>query len=638
MDVNGLPMWLFAGAEAFGTMPGGSAAIAAADLAWNAERHHLTLAAQQQRPTLAENDALARLMLSRPSPVSDAAETFAWWNPDTQTIEASGFAPGTVALHLGPGGRAEVPPPLLAPSDMALGDDQILYVARDGKVLLRDVRERYPTAVAGRAGFSADLLAPLPGGGVWAFDRTRRALARVAGRALREQGLAPADTHRFAPLDPNPDPPRIEPVGGARLADRFDVVAIAASPGGRLALLAWEQGADAALFTFDEGSFVPRRRTAGVRLPWSLAWLGEDRVAVIASDGGGIARQALVYPTGSPSGTAELLPDGRVFLLREPWPARFCNRLGEDPAYLAAPPGSEGPALVRRLIPLSGVRYARSGGVLLGPIDSGREGCVWHRLYAEAAVPGDSRIRILVHAADGATTPELPGGGDAPAWAPHAIGRGRKPGPPVPTASWCDAASELPMAPPLLGCPRKPGEAGLFTVLLQHGERRVRRIVGRFAWLLILLDGDGRDTPELAALRLYADRFSYRDRYLPDFYSESLTGAEADESGRASPPDFLERLLGVFEGSLTELEGKVAHSWLLTDPAAAPDAALPWLGSWIGIDARPGERSTLLRQRLLAAPYTAPLHGTSGGLMAELELATGGRCFSASTPRDARRC
>jgi hypothetical protein len=38
-----------------------------------------------------------------------------------------------------------------------------------------------------------------------------------------------------------------------------------------------------------------------------------------------------------------------------------------------------------------------------------------------------------------------------------------------------------------------------------------------------------------------------------------------------------------------------------------------------------------LRERLKAAPYTAQLHGTSGGLLAELELATGGRCVFGGT-------
>jgi hypothetical protein len=76
------------------------------------------------------------------------------------------------------------------------------------------------------------------------------------------------------------------------------------------------------------------------------------------------------------------------------------------------------------------------------------------------------------------------------------------------------------------------------------------------------------------------------------------------------------------------MEGRIAGSWQLTDPATAPDAALPWIGQWIGIDRRDGEAAAHLRQRLLAAPHTARLGGTCGGLLAALELATGGRMIT----------
>jgi phage tail-like protein len=235
-----------------------------------------------------------------------------------------------------------------------------------------------------------------------------------------------------------------------------------------------------------------------------------------------------------------------------------------------------------------------------------------------------------VTARDSAAEPKPPGEDGAPPWAPHVVSARRQPGA-VTQAAWCSMASELPATEPILQCPPRPDEAGLFTALIQHVDRKVRRVTGRYAWLRVTLEGDGRDTPELAAIRLFAQRFSYRDRYLPDFYSESLTGSDAEAAGSASPADFLDRLLCLFEGNLTELEGRIAGSWMLTDPAAAPDAALPWIGSWIGIDAQPAERPNLLRERLKAAPYTAQLHGTLGGLMAALELATGGRCVFGGT-------
>jgi phage tail-like protein len=144
-------------------------------------------------------------------------------------------------------------------------------------------------------------------------------------------------------------------------------------------------------------------------------------------------------------------------------------------------------------------------------------------------------------------------------------------------------------------------------------------------WIALTLRGDSLRSPELAALRLYAGRRSWRDIYLPAFYGETLSGTDAAEAGPATRHDFMERFLHSEEGALTELEGRIAESWQLTDPATAPEPALPWIGQWIGIASRKGEATSRMRQRLLAAPYTAALNGTMGGLLSALELATGGK-------------
>ncbi|WBY09884.1 phage tail protein [Sphingomonas sp. 7/4-4] len=86
-------------------------------------------------------------------------------------------------------------------------------------------------------------------------------------------------------------------------------------------------------------------------------------------------------------------------------------------------------------------------------------------------------------------------------------------------------------------------------------------------------------------------------------------------------------MLHLYEGVLTEAEGRIAGSWLLTDPAAAPASALPWIGEWIGVAIDPADSAERSRQALLAAPYTAALNGTLGGLLAALELGTGGRLY-----------
>jgi phage tail-like protein len=620
MDVNGLPMWQIAGRRGFGLAEGASGARAAVDLHYKAEAGHVRLARQQDAPDLAEEQAFARQLLATASPVADPLGGFAWWSAAARRLRASGFAPGPVDLELPPADPADPQPP----EDLAFGDDDILYAAMGGAVVMKDVRDRWNPAFVRKTGFRPHLLAPVPGGGAWAFDRVGRRLARLKGFPLRFAGLRDSDPDRFEPVEPNRNPPRLLAVRGARLGDEFEAVSMAASEGGRLAILAWEVGSDAAIFTLEGNRLVLRFRLQGLRFPTSLAWNGELEIAVLATQSGAIAGQAFVYPMDLPATSRALRPDGRIHPVIAPWRGRFCNVLSPVPVYVVRNPA--GPVSVRPLRHLSGGLYARQGRVLIGPIDSRIAGCVWHRLYAEAAVPSLGAIDIEAVATDSPAVPALPGEDGAPDWAPHRIAQGRSPDAPpdLPHGSWCTEASEVPFAPPLLACASKPGSAGLFTLLLQHSGRKVRRLTGRYLWLRVTLSGDGQGSPELAALRVYANRFSYRDRYLPAFYREPLGGPDARAAGPATPHDFMDRMLGLFEGVLTQTEGKIAASWLLTDPSAAPPEALPWIGSWIGIGSEEGESPARLRQTLLAAPHTAALNGTLGGLLAALELATGG--------------
>jgi len=622
MDVNGLPMWQISGRRAFGLAADSEPPNAATDLHFKDEAGHLQLARQQPVPAIDADQTFARAAVAAPSPVADSLGGFAWWDFGEGKFKASGFAPGSVDLPL----PLPEPPSLQAPEDIALGTDDVLYAARDGAIVMRDIRDRWPPAQARKAGFRAHLLAPAPGGGVWAFDRVGRSLARLAGYPSRFTGLRNPDPNRFEPVEPNRNPPRLRAVRGARLPDAFEAVAMAASESGQLAILAWETDEDAAVFTLEGGRLVFRMGLAGLRFPFSIAWNGEDQVAVLAGDGAGLASQAFVYPMDLPPTGRSLPPDGRVHPLIAARLSRFCNALSPTPIYLVREPGGERPVSVRPLRALSGGLYARQGSTLVGPIDSGLTGCVWHRLYAEAALPGHGGIDIEALATDRPGTPELPGEDGAERWAPHRIAAARSPdsSPDLPHASWCRDTSEVPFGGARLSCPARPGAAGLFTLLLQDSGRKVRRLTGRYLWLRVTLNGNGQSSPELAAIRVYGNRFSYRDRYLPAFYREPLGGPDAAAAGAATPHDFMDRMLGLFEGVLTETEGKIASSWLLTDPAAAPPEALPWIGTWIGVSGQSGANPGDFRQSLLAAPHTAALNGTLGGLLSALELATGG--------------
>lgn len=622
MDVNGLPMWQISGRRAFGLAADAQPPQAAVDLHFRDEAGHLQLARRQPVPSLAEDQTFARAAVAAPSPVADGLGGFGWWDFGEGKFKASGFAPGSVDLPL----PLPDPPSLQAPEDIALGSDEMLYAARDGAIVMRDIRDRWPVAQARKPGFRAHLLSPAPGGGVWAFDRVARKLARLGGYPLRFTGLRDPDPNRFEPVEPNRNPPRLGVLRGARLPDAFEAVAMATSEAGQLAILAWEMDEDAAVFTLEGGRLVFRMGLAGLRFPFSIAWNGEEQVAVLAGDGAGLASQAFLYPMDLPPTGRSLAPDGRVHPLIAARLSRFCNALSPTPLYLVREPGSDRPVSVRPLRALSGGLFAREGSTLVGPIDSGLAGCVWHRLYAEAALSGHGAIDIEALASDSPATPALPGEEGAGRWAPHRIAAVRSPDSPpdLPHASWCSEVSEVPFGSPALACPPRPGAAGLFTLLLQDSGRKVRRLSGRYLWLRITLSGNGQGSPELAAIRVYGNRFSYRDRYLPAFYREPLGGPDAAAQGPATPQDFMDRMLGLFEGVLTETEGRIASSWLLTDPAAAPPEALPWLGSWIGVSGREAAIPQHYRQTLLAAPYTAALNGTLGGLLSALELATGG--------------
>jgi phage tail-like protein len=236
-------------------------------------------------------------------------------------------------------------------------------------------------------------------------------------------------------------------------------------------------------------------------------------------------------------------------------------------------------------------------------------------------------------------------------------------------------------------------------VLVQNARQRVRTVCGRFLWVRLTLQGDGRNGPQIVALRAYASRFSYAEQYLPRVFRESLFGAAAVAPGelldriepsfaasldvggtpsaallarlatadvvpgagarvlieraagswllldgtsarswrlcledgaigvyrpQSSRADFLARMLGNFEGVLTQLEDRIAHAHLFTDPSAVPEAHLDWLAAWVGITFDPVLPAARRRDWLAAAPRLARWHGTRRGLALALELASGG--------------
>ena len=114
----------------------------------------------------------------------------------TATLSASGAGLGAIALDLPP----DDPPGVPQPTDLALGTDDVLYVARNDAVVLLDRRDRWPAARVAAPGFAAHRLAPAPDGGVWALDRVAGRIARLTGLPLRAGPFAPKNPDVFLPV------------------------------------------------------------------------------------------------------------------------------------------------------------------------------------------------------------------------------------------------------------------------------------------------------------------------------------------------------------------------------------------------------------------------------------------------------
>jgi phage tail-like protein len=571
----------------------------ARDVAWDARARLLRLVGTRApRWTEAPADGEARRLRAPGAIDRFGTRARVALGTDGFAVKVTGARADEVTL-LGPG---------VAPiTDVAVGADDVLYVAIGGAVRMHDLRDRWDDVTVTVAGGAAWRLAPRAGGGVHVaiVDAATKVvvLGEVLGHPLRRI------PHRFGddvfrPEPEEPDPPRFS---HATPPPAPGVAAIATSPDGRLAALSWSDNADAALHVRTADGW--RTRTLiGARGPYSLAWLDYDRVAVlIATAGGGTV--AAVY-TALAKHDPPAAPVGDLYPLRDPAPEPFVHVSAAPPIYIGA---GDAP---RELLPLSWPAYAGRGEVRAVPVDGAEPGARWHRIYLEAAIPAGCSITVWLAAGE---TADEPAPGD---WFPHRFGEGGERG--VPRGAWVRAASELPFHRGHLGCTPRPGVAGLFTALVQRSGRRTRTLTGRFLHVRVELTGDGRATPELASLRLYSNRRAYAGLYLPELYREDTFGPDADEAGAATQPDFLDRFLGLFESVLTPLEDRIAGAWLLTHPRTTSDDALDWLASWVGF-VFAADLPVARRRAMLEEAW--PLYqrrGTFAGLRRALELASGG--------------
>jgi phage tail-like protein len=626
MDANGQRFWMWSKPADWprleGTALGRDRAAGDVRHATGA-RPLLTLRAERPAPARiagAERETLAETALNRLPLLRDRLGTYARWDVPTQTLVGFGALAGEVPRY--------ATATATAPRALALDHDDVLLLALADRIELVDLRDRFAPLRLTTPDFSVHALACGGRGARWALDRSQRRLARIAGTPWPDRAGVTRAPGTFRPLPENPDAPRLE-VLPTPLPAGWRPVALACSAQDRLALAHWAADGELHLQLFDaqgrpQGSTV----LEGGAHAHALAWLDETTVALRVAD----LDEVLVYalpaaldanPTLAPLGrrypSADAAPG--PFVAAQAWPPHL--PLAQPPDAALAGTGSEAALRFSRpLVPLAWRAWRPHGGALGRVADSGRLGLEWHRLYLEATIPAGCGVLVELAAADDGAEPS--------AWWPHWFGDAEalsavRPAPPpdLPRGAWQREASELPHRAGLLDCLPQPGRVGLFGVLVQRAGQRLRALRGRFLHVRVQLFGNGRSTPEVAALRAWGERFSYVRRYLPELYRDE-TEFDRSAPGPATPHDFLERYTQLFESVLTPLEDRVAEARVLTHPLSTPDAALPWLADWTG-DQFPAALPVQARRAWLrSAPALRRLRGTLGGLQLGLDIATGG--------------
>jgi phage tail-like protein len=624
MDSNGQRFWMWSQAADWSALQGTAVTLSTnTDAAAHdaAPRPLLSLRAERAAPALidgAARELLAETELARLPLLRDRFGTLARWDGPSRTLMGFGAFVGEVPRYATSAAAA--------PLDMALDHEDVLLLSFAERIELVDLRDRFaPIFLNAAEAFVAHALACDTIGGRWALDRTQRRLARIVGTPWPDRAGVRYDAGTFRPGPENPDAPRIERLD-VPLPPDLRPVALAASPGGRLAIAHW--GPDGALMLqlFDrEGHSTGLLQLEGAAYAHALAWLDDGQVVLRIAD----LAEALAYavPEGLAEGT-RLQPAGRRYPTADAAPGRFVAAQQWPPHVpLAQPPDPDrvgpetAPHFTRELVPLAWRGFVSSGKAEGRTLDSGQLDMAWHRLLLEAIIPAGCGVLVELAASDENL---VPADGD---WAPHWFGDiGAAPALPLgtPQGCWQAEASELPHRAGVLDCPPQPGRVGLFNVLVQRAGRQLRTLRGRHLWLRLTLHGNGRSTPEVAALRLWGERFSYVRRYLPELYRDEDVFDRSAE-GAATPHDFLERFTQLFESVLTPLEDRIADARVLTDPASTPPQWLDWLAGWTAERFPSRLPAQCKRDWLCHAVELRRRRGTLQGLQLALDIATQGQ-------------
>ncbi len=277
--------------------------------------------------------------------------------------------------------------------------------------------------------------------------------------------------------------------------------------------------------------------------------------------------------------------------------ARFITAIDGAVRYLS----EAGPKELHRL---PQARYRAQGKASLNRLlDSGAPDTLWHKIYLEACIPSGCRLRVQVKSFDDFAR----SGSD---WQiqqpPH----------------WLSAESELAFHKGFFES--KPNHQGLFEILLQRQDGEVREIRGRYLRILVEMQGDGRHSPAIHAMRVYYPRLSWQQAYLPQHFHQQQRPDPAQVDMPGNGADLRERMLAVAEGIMTPIEETVAHAEYWAYPRACPSQHLPRLASTLGAELPAHWPEYRQREWLACYGWLTARRGTLNGLRLALDIATDG--------------
>jgi phage tail-like protein len=237
--------------------------------------------------------------------------------------------------------------------------------------------------------------------------------------------------------------------------------------------------------------------------------------------------------------------------------------------------------------------YPASGQVVLGAeqlgdlLDAGRVGVQWHRVLLFGQIPAGCAVGIETLTFDDPLIGQMLLAGDTQSstqgWSTMVV---------------VDAASAGPVA--------APGD-----LRTAAGDALVLAGPGRFLWIRLTLQSDGRATPRITAIELEQPRLGTA-LYLPKVFRDSTP-----------QDDFLRRWLSLFEeAGWNGLASRMDRYAQIFDPRTAPEAMLPYLAGWLEIPLFPNlvADPVRLRRVLVHANDLALGRGTIDGLVLAADL------------------